>query len=259
MSIKPQMGQPQSPLYLTTLEVIAYILFRLWLVIGVLMANNILDALMYNETNPTFKTELTPEMLKNLSPRQLETISSIQTANQALGKSGLSDVSDFMTNLAMTESNIGGDKEWGGSYSPFQIDPIGYEDIVSKGKAGEGQTLKRANMANELLQNMGYGKNFDILNLSLDEIREPIIGALLTRMKLGTIPEKIPTDLEGQANYWKKYWNTYAGKGTSQHFIGQVQDYNRKLNSKTYDDTPLEENKNPLDIIMDFIGKPLKP
>ena len=164
------MARPRSPLYLTALTVIAYIMFHLWLVTGVLMSNSILDGLTYKSEEPTFNTEITPEMLEQLNPRQLETVSAIQTANQLFGDSGLSDVSDFMTNLSMTESNIGGDKEWGGSYSPFQIDPIGYEDIVSKGQAGEKQTLKRASIANELLKNMGYGENFDILNLPLEEV-----------------------------------------------------------------------------------------
>ena len=260
MNIKPQMGQLQSPLYLTTLEVTAYILFCLWLVIGLLMANSILDNFIYSKTNPTFSTTINPEMLKQLSPRQLETISSIQTANQALGESGLSDVSDFMTNLAMQESRLG-EQVSNVSYSPFQIDPIGYDDIVSKGKAGEGQTLERASISNELLQNMGYGEDFNILDLSYDEIREPMVGALLTRMKLGTIPKKIPKDLEGQAKYWKDHWNTHAknAKGKPEDFINQVQYYNSMLDTKTYDDTPLEEDKSPLDIIMDFIGKPLKP
>jgi len=203
------------------------------------MANSILDGLMYNETEPTFKTELTPEMLKKLSPRQLETISSIQTANQALGESGLSDVSDFMTNLAMQESQLGKQSS-NVSYSPFQIDPIGYEDIVSKGEAGEQATLDRASIANELLQGMGFGENFDILDLSLDELREPMVGALLTRMKLGTIKESIPRDLEGQAKYWKDHWNTKAGKGKPKDFINQVQFYNSMLGKKTYDDTPIK-------------------
>ena len=177
-------------------------------------------------------------MLKNLSSRQLETVSAAQTANQAL-ESQLTNVSDFMTNLAMQESQLG--KQVSPvSYSPFQIDPIGYEDIVSKGQAGEKQTLKRANIANELLKNMGYGENFDILNLLLEQIRDPMIGSLLTRMKLGTIKESIPSDLEGQANYWKKYWNTKAGKGKPEHFINQVQHYNKVLGIKTYDDTVLE-------------------
>ena len=192
------------------------------------MANNILDNLIYKDTKPTFQTKVTPEMLEKLNQRQLETISAIQTANQALGGQ-LSDVSDFMTNLAMTESNIGRDKEWSGSYSPFQIDPIGYKDIALKGKAGEGKTLERASIANKLLQDMGYGDDFDILGLSYDD--KSVEDALR---------ESIPKDLQGQANYWKDYWNTDAGKGTPEHFIGQVQDYNIKLKSKTYDNTPLK-------------------
>jgi len=76
------MEKPNSPLYLTTLKVIANILIRLWLVIGILMANSILDSFMYQGTDPTFSTIITPEMLEQLNPRQLETISAVQTANQ---------------------------------------------------------------------------------------------------------------------------------------------------------------------------------
>ena len=78
------MEKPNSPLYLTTLKVIANILIRLWLVIGVLMANSILDGLMYQSENPMLQTEVSPEMLDKLTPRQLETISATQTANQLL-------------------------------------------------------------------------------------------------------------------------------------------------------------------------------
>ena len=194
--------------------------------------DNMLDNLMYQGQAPTFGTNVTSQILDllsrgKLSNRQLETMSAVQTANQAFEGSGLSDASDFMTNLAMQESNLGGDKEWGGSYGPSQIDPIGYEDIVSKGKSGEEQTLKRASVANKLLEDMGYNQNFDILNLPLDEIRDPMINSLLTRMKLGTIKESIPTDLEGQADYWKKYYNTEGGKGDPEHFVEAVKKWLR--------------------------------
>lgn len=208
------------------------------------MANNILDNLIYKDTKPTFQTKVTPKMLEKLNQRQLETISAIQTANQALGGQ-LSDVSDFMTNLAMQESRLGKDTT-PVSYSPFQIDPIGYKDIALKGKAGEGKTLERASIANKLLRDMGYGEDFDILGLSYDDksvddaLRDPLVGALVTRMKLGTIRESIPRDLQGQANYWKKHWNTKEGKGKPEHLINQVQFYNKLLGNKTYDDTPLK-------------------
>lgn len=200
---------------------------------------NFLEQLIYKTESPQFMTTVTPEMLKRLTPKQLETVSAIQTANQALVSSGLSDVSDFMTNLAMQESRLGKDIS-DVSYSPFQIDPIRYRDIQSKAMAGEGQTLKRASMANKLLESMGYGDNFDILDLSNEERRDPNIGALLTRMMLANIPKSIPKDLTGQSHYWKDYWNTTAGQGKPSDFINQVQYYNSFLNTKTYDNTVLE-------------------
>lgn len=38
------------------------------------------------------------------------------------------------------------------------------------------------------------------------------------------VPAFIPSDLEGQAEYWKKYYNTYLGKGTPEEYINN---YNR--------------------------------
>ena len=187
-----------------------------------------------------FKTKFENSMLEKLSKRQLETLSAVQTANQLFEQLGLSNVSDFMTNVAMQESRLGKDVS-NVSYSPFQIDPIRYQDLQEKASAGEQMTIDRANLANKLLElDPKYNKGIDILNLSNDERRDPLIGALLTRMALATIPEKIPSDLSGQAKYWKDHWNSSEGKGKPEHFINQVQFYNKILNTKTYDDTPLQ-------------------
>ena len=64
------MEKPNSPLYLTTLKVIANILIRLWLVIGVLMANSILDSFMYQSEKPMLQTEVSPKMLERLTQKQ---------------------------------------------------------------------------------------------------------------------------------------------------------------------------------------------
>ena len=150
-----------------------------------------------------------------------------------------------MTNLAMQESNLGA-KSSEVSYSPFQIDPIGYQDIAEKAEAGEGQTLKRASIANELLRNMDYGDDIDITNFDYDkssvdnQLRDPLIGALVTRLKLATIPKSIPSNLSEQAVYWKNKWNTKEGKGKPEEYINQVQYYNSILGNKTHDDTPLK-------------------
>ena len=263
------MVNPYSPLYLTALTVIANILIHLWLIVPtslhgkeiyMAISKNLLEDLMYQSEKPALQTTVNPTILNLLSEgkltdRQLETISAVQTANQLLssmqGKAKLSDVSDFMTNLAMQESRLGKDVS-SVSYSPFQIDPIGYQDFVERADVNQpgegGHARERVNFINEFLRNAGYGEDFDIAGFSFDkdtvddELREPLIGALVTRMKLAPIKEYIPSDLEKQAVYWKKYWNTYAknAKGKPEHFMNQVQFYNSILGKKTYDDTPLK-------------------
>jgi len=44
---------------------------------------------------------------------------------------------------------------------------------------------------------------------------------IIARMKYLPVPEALPNhfDVEGMAEYWKKYWNTYEGKGTVQEAI----------------------------------------
>jgi hypothetical protein len=38
-------------------------------------------------------------------------------------------------------------------------------------------------------------------------------------------PEPIPTDLTGQAEYWKKWYNTYLGAGTVEEYIENYKKY----------------------------------
>jgi hypothetical protein len=42
---------------------------------------------------------------------------------------------------------------------------------------------------------------------------------IIARMKYYLIPEKLPNDLQGLAEYWKKYYNTELGKGEVEKFI----------------------------------------
>ncbi len=46
-------------------------------------------------------------------------------------------------------------------------------------------------------------------------------AAALARVQYLTFPERIPDTLEGQAAYWKKYYNTSAGAGTVWHYLSQ--------------------------------------
>ena len=47
------------------------------------------------------------------------------------------------------------------------------------------------------------------------------VQAAFCRLHYRRVPAKLPKagDLKGQAEYWKKYYNTEKGKGTIEHFI----------------------------------------
>lgn len=45
------------------------------------------------------------------------------------------------------------------------------------------------------------------------------IGALFARMHYFRVPAHIPYDITGQAEYWKRYYNTVAGAGTVEQYM----------------------------------------
>jgi hypothetical protein len=44
-------------------------------------------------------------------------------------------------------------------------------------------------------------------------------AVLMARIHYYRFPEAIPADLRGQAEYWKRRYNTTAGKGTPDKYI----------------------------------------
>jgi len=45
------------------------------------------------------------------------------------------------------------------------------------------------------------------------------LGCLFSRLHYMRIPKPIPATIGGQAQYWKEYYNTFAGKGTPNQYI----------------------------------------
>ena len=62
-----------------------------------------------------------------------------------------------------------------------------------------------------------------------EEILEKNIAAGIVhcRLKYWRVPKKMPNSIEGQAEYWKKYYNTEGGKGDPEHFIEACKKYLR--------------------------------
>lgn len=47
----------------------------------------------------------------------------------------------------------------------------------------------------------------------------PLLAMIMTRLKYLLVKEHIPPDFVARAKYWKKYYNSYKGKGTPEHYI----------------------------------------
>lgn len=72
-----------------------------------------------------------------------------------------------------------------------------------------------------LVSNQGQTRN----RLDQDQVArlvKPLYSGLAARLYLVRIPAEIPSNLQSQGWYWKKYYNTVAGKGTVTKFINDV-------------------------------------
>ena len=167
------------------------------------------------------------------------------------GKYG--DISDFLLNVSGQETLYGTmnnrlyDDGTPISITEFQIDPIRFLDMLERSKTGDA--YKRIEMINETFTNLGY-QDFDIRNIatvvenqSIDPITgeknidyrysdinkqyldDPYITTTLARHIIANTEELIPSDLAGQATYWKTHWNTEEGSGTEEEFMNKKEVY----------------------------------
>lgn len=121
---------------------------------------------------------------------------------------------DFLYHIAMVESHGGKyltQFNGGPARGYFQIQPNTMADILQN-----KDTLKlpeNIRYSLKLFENITVKDQEKILTDNL------VIQVILARIHLMRFREPIPTDLEGQARYWKKFWNTPLGKGTITKFI----------------------------------------
>lgn len=100
---------------------------------------------------------------------------------------------------------------------PTQFDSIALEDLQARCRSRHRVMLKRY---------FGYELNEIVL---ADLAYDPLLAFCLTRMKLLLIRESIPTKRDARARYWKKYWNTSAGKGTIDHYMTDTETFMPKI------------------------------
>lgn len=76
------------------------------------------------------------------------------------------------------------------------------------------------------LQSIYVGKYPELAKTRFEELEYNLkLSILFCRLRYLIYPDPIPEDLIGQAEYWKKVYNTYKGKGTVQEYINNFNKY----------------------------------
>ena len=123
--------------------------------------------------------------------------------------------SDNAVNLLMgtaaQESHLGKyRKQTGGgpALGIFQMEPATFNDIVNNYLRYKPELAARI----ERVARISRFKAEDLENNDL-------LAICMARVHYLRVREAIPSDLEGWARYYKKYYNTYLGKATEEEFI----------------------------------------
>lgn len=57
----------------------------------------------------------------------------------------------------------------------------------------------------------------------------PLLALVFARLRYRTVADEIPGTIRGRAEYWKKHYNSSAGKGTVEHYIEQAKKLNELI------------------------------
>jgi hypothetical protein len=151
-------------------------------------------------------------------------------------------VADFMSKLVKTESCYGTNpstyKRPNETKGMFQLDKnsalktIGYKGVQPDGNAAVKEKLRKAKERIKSKLNINWDE------VPYESLGKPLYSALACRLfietrlhsydydqktgKLTPIPHPIPKDLNGQAEWWKKRYNSSAGKGTVEAFKNPI-------------------------------------
>ena len=97
----------------------------------------------------------------------------------------------------------------GPALGPFQMEPATYRDIWSNFIQHRPAIQQR------------LGGRWPMMPLPDEMVTDLLLAAVMCRLHYRRISAPLPdaTDLPGLARYWKRYYNTPAGRGTEAEFI----------------------------------------
>ena len=125
---------------------------------------------------------------------------------------------EFLRRIAFVESKDGtarGTYRRGYHGGIWQVDLIGFQAIQDT--ESHPRLARRFNQIRRVL-----GIEWRLVQWK--DLRKPLFSGLAARLFLSNIPAAIPAanDVLGQAQYWKRFYNTYAGAGTVDKFVRDV-------------------------------------
>lgn len=97
----------------------------------------------------------------------------------------------------------------------FQCDPIGLIDTVDRTPANIHELVRKE-----------FG--VDLKRFSHHSLNtSPLVAAIVARLHYRLRPGAIPSTVRERGEYWKKWYNTAAGKGTVDQYVSKVQQYEK--------------------------------
>ena len=108
----------------------------------------------------------------------------------------------------------------GPARSFWQVEPATCVDNLAHYLKHRPKLMKKC--AEASMVDLKHWQNYD--ERVWAEILEKNIAAGIVhcRLKYWRVPKKMPSSVEGQAAYWKKYYNSEGGKGNPEHFVESV-------------------------------------
>ena len=130
----------------------------------------------------------------------------------------LPDDKELLRRIALVETWDGTDNDtYRDNYHGgiWQVD----EDMFNRTQVIVGSTR-----TSRLAANIQVEFGIDWQAITWEDLRKPLFSGLAARLFLSDIMEPIPlaSNIEGQANYWKTYYDLPSGPGTEEEFVAAV-------------------------------------
>lgn len=128
---------------------------------------------------------------------------------KVLGNGKNESVADLLIETARAETNCGKAIDrtplmYG--VGLMQFDEVGFNDVKDRTKKYHSIIKERLHIDLDFVK-------FEWL------VYNPFLSILFARLKYKLIPEEVPDNIYSRAKYWKKYYNTFKGKGTVEHYL----------------------------------------